>query len=175
MIGTLKGDITGLDFDLIVNPCNMQMTPTQGISGLIFEKGGENLLEACKELKGCPVGKAKMTDGYNLRCKGIIHTCGPVYIDGQRNEDEYLASCYWNSMSLAYKFMRDHELDSVNIAFPCISTKSGLFPNDLACKIAVQTIKRLMNKFPETKKIHVCFVCDNDVDYALYKEELKLR
>ena len=116
-----------------------------------------------------------MTESFNLPCKAVIHTCGPRYIDGAHNEDEYLAACYWNSMALAYDYMRKNDMESINIAFPCISTGINAYPNHEACVIAIQTVKRLMNKFPETKAIHVCFVCDKTEDYMLYKEALRLR
>ena len=96
-------------------------------------------------------------------------------MDGTHNEDEYLAACYWNSMALAYDYMRKNDMESINIAFPCISTGINAYPNHEACVIAIQTVKRLMNKFPETKAIHVCFVCDKTEDYMLYKEALRLR
>lgn len=133
------------------------------------------MMKACQALNGLEVGKAKMTESFNLPCKAVIHTCGPRYIDGAHNEDEYLAACYWNSMALAYDYMRKNDMESINIAFPCISTGVNAYPNHEACVIAIQTVKRLMNKFPETKAIHVCFVCDKTEDYMLYKEALRLR
>ena len=78
-------------------------------------------------------------------------------------------------MALAYDSMRKNDMESINIAFPCISTGINAYPNHEACVIAIQTVKRLMNKFPETKAIHVCFVCDKTEDYMLYKEALRLR
>lgn len=175
MISTLKGNISMLDFDLIVDPTNRQIQPMQGVSAQIFNQAGMQMRQATQSLNGLEVGKTKMTEAFKLPCKAVIHTCGPRYIDGTQNEDEYLAACYWNSMSLAYSYMKDHHMDSINIAFPCISTGINGYPNHEACLIAIQTIKRLMNKYPETKAIHVCFVCDKTEDYMLYKEALRLR
>ena len=175
MMNTLKGNIALLDFDLIVNPTNRQIVPMQGVSSQIFHAAGPDLLEATKALKGLEVGKAKMTDSYNLPCKAIIHTCAPRYVDGTQNEAEYLAACYWNSMALAYKYMKDHDLETVTIGFPCIATGINHYPHQEACLIAIRTIKRLMNRYPETKGIQVCFVCDKTEDYMLYKEALRLR
>ena len=96
-------------------------------------------------------------------------------MDGTQNEAEYLAACYWNSMALAYKYMKDHDLETVTIGFPCIATGINHYPHQEACLIAIRTIKRLMNRYPETKGIQVCFVCDKTEDYMLYKETLRLR
>lgn len=106
MISTLKGNISLLDFDLIVDPTNQQVLPMQGVSAQIFHQSGNEMMKACQALNGLEVGKAKMTESFNLPCKAVIHTCGPRYIDGAHNEDEYLAACYWNSMALAYDYMQ---------------------------------------------------------------------
>ena len=172
-MNTLKGDLTGLDFDIIVNAANEQLLPGGGVCGAIFEKAGYGLLQACKELKGCETGKAKITPAFDLPCKAIIHAVGPIYQDGNQNESEYLTAAYWNSMAVAYEYMRSHELDHITVGFPCISTGIYGYPNDLACQIAVKTIKKLYSKYPETKNIHVTFVCYQQQDYQLYKEELK--
>lgn len=175
MISTLKGNLALLDFDLIVDPTNSQILPMQGVSSQIFHQAGKEMMKACQNLKGLELGKAKMTEAFHLPCKAVIHTCGPRYIDGKHNESEYLKACYWNCMSLAYAYMRQHRMESIHIAFPCISTGINGYPNHEACMIAIQTVKRLMNKYPETKAIHVCFVCEKTEDYMLYKEALKLR
>ena len=110
MISTLKGNISLLDFDLIVDPTNQQVLPMQGVSAQIFHQAGSEMMKACQALNGLEVGKAKMTESFNLPCKAVIHTCGPRYIDGAHNEDEYLAACYWNSMALAYDYMRKNDM-----------------------------------------------------------------
>ena len=173
MISTLKGDITGLDFDIIVNAANEQLRPGGGVCGAIFRKAGNKLVKACKELNGCETGHAKMTPAFDLPSKVIIHAVGPVYKDGQHNEAEYLKAAYWNSMVLAYDYLMEHNLDKINIAFPCISTGIYGYPHEEACKIAVKTIKKLYSRYPETKAIQVVFVCYQQEDYRLYKEELK--
>lgn len=172
-MNTLKGDITRLDFDIIVNAANEQLLPGGGVCGAIFEKAGHELVQACKELKGCETGKAKITPAFNLPCKAIIHAVGPIYQGGQNNEAEYLTAAYWNSMVVAYDYMRKNHLDHISLAFPCISTGIYGFPQEQACQIAVKTIKKLYSKFPEAKDIHVTFVCYTQEDYRLYKEELK--
>ena len=169
MMNTLKGDITGLDFDIIVNAANEQLLPGGGVCGAIFAKAGHGLVQACKELKGCETGKAKITPAFDLPCKAIIHAVGPIYQGGQNQEDEYLAAAYWNSMAVAYDYMRNHHLERLSIAFPCISTGIYGYPPVEACQIAVKTIKKLYSKFPETKDMHVTFVCYRQEDYRLYK------
>ena len=172
-MNTLKGDLTGLDFDIIVNAANEQLLPGGGVCGAIFQKAGHGLVQACKELKGCETGKAKITPAFDLPCKAIIHAVGPIYQGGFSHESEYLTAAYWNSMSVAYDYMRTHELEQLTIGFPCISTGIYGYPNKEACKIAIKTIKKLYSKYPETKAIHVTFVCYKQEDYQLYKEELR--
>ena len=172
-MNTLKGDLTGLDFDIIVNAANEQLLPGGGVCGAIFHKAGRQLVKACKELKGCETGKAKITPAFDLPCKAIIHAVGPIYRGGDQHEAEYLTAAYWNSMSVAYDYMRKNHLDEITIGFPCISTGIYGYPQEEACQIAVRTIKKLYSKYPETKNIHVTFVCYTQEDYRLYKEELK--
>ena len=173
-INIFKGDITGLDFDLIVNPSNQQLSAKPGISEKIFTVGGPQLEEACRQLHGCPVGQARMTLGYDLPCVAVIHAVGPVYQDGQHNEEKYLEAAYWNSMSLAYDFMRKNRLDQVTLAFPCIAVEEG-YPRQEACQIAVRTIRNILTTYQRAYGIHVIFICDQQEDYLLYKKELSLR
>ena len=173
MITTLKGDITGLDFNIIVNAANKHLLPGSGVCGAIFAKAGQGLEEECAKLKGCPTGQAKMTKAYNLPCDRIIHTVGPIYIDGNHKESELLEACYWNSLALAYSYLRENNLERCSIAFPCVSTGIYGFPREEACQIAVKTVKTLMRKYPDAKVIDVIFVCYLQEDYALYKKELK--
>lgn len=173
MISTLKADITGLDFDIIVNAANSRLLPGGGVCGAIFSKAGKELEEECKKIGYCQTGQAIITDGYALPCKAIIHTVGPIYKDGNHNEADFLSACYWNSLSLAYSYMRKHEMDRLTLAFPCISTGIYGYPNKEACKIAVSTVKKLMSQYPDAQVIDVIFVCYMEKDYMLYKEELK--
>lgn len=173
MITTLKGDIARLDFDIIINAANTSLTPGTGVCASIFAGAGPELEQECIQLRGCEVGKAKMTDPYNLRCKKIIHAVGPMYKDGKHNESKLLASAYWNSVVLAYSYMIENRLNSITLAFPCISTGAYGYPNDEACKIAVSTIRSLMQAYPDAKDINIVFVCDTEEDYMLYKKELR--
>lgn len=162
-IEVLKGDITNLDVDIIVNAANKSLLGGGGVDGAIHRKAGKELLEECKTLHGCNTGEAKITDGYNLKARKIIHTVGPVYYGGNNNEDELLKNCYNNSMSLAESYRKENNLDKVSIAFPCISTGVYHFPKDKASLIAVNTIKEINNS-----NIDVIFVCFEEEDYKLY-------
>lgn len=175
MISTIKGDLTRLDFDLIVNAANEQLAPGGGVCGAIFKGAGRQLEDACRQLGGCRTGQAKMTLSYNLPCKAIIHAVGPIWRGGYQQEDEYLEAAYWNSMCLAYEYMKRSQLDRLSIGFPCISTGIYGFPRERACPIAVHTVQRMMSTYPDTRKINVTFVCFEEEDYLLYKKELKLR
>ena len=172
MISTLKADITRLDFDIIVNAANSRLLPGSGVCGAIFSKAGSELEEECQKIGYCHTGQAVLTGAYDLSCKAIIHTVGPIYKDGKHNEAEFLSACYWNSLSLAYKYMRAHDLDRLTIAFPCISTGIYGYPNEEACKIAVSTVKKLMSQYRDARVIDVIFVCYLEKDYLLYKKEL---
>lgn len=173
MISTLKADITGLDFDIIVNAANSCLLPGGGVCGAIFSKAGKELEEECQKIGHCQTGQAVITDAYALPCKAIIHTVGPIYKDGKHNEAEFLSACYWNSLSLAYNYMRMHEMVRLTLAFPCISTGIYGYPNEEACKIAISTVKKLMSQYPDAKAIDVIFVCYLEKDYMLYKKELR--
>ena len=172
MITTLKGDITGLDFDLIVNAANERLLPGNGVCGAIFSKAGPGLFDECNEKAPCPTGQVVLTKAYDLPCKGVIHAVGPIYIDGQHGEEEYLKACYWNACSTAYSYARSHHLDRLSLAFPCISTGIYGFPHKEACQIAVSTVQQLMKEYPDAKILDICFVCYLEEDYILYKEML---
>lgn len=172
MISTLKGDITGLDFDVIVNAANSQLLPGAGVCGAIFAKAGEKLVEACQKIGFCATGDAVMTDSYDLPCQKILHTVGPVY-HGTLEDKHNLKACYWNCLSLAYDYMREQKQEQLSIAFPCISTGIYGYPHKEACAIAVSTVFELMNAYPEARKMNVIFVCYQEQDYLLYKEELR--
>lgn len=171
MITTLKGDITGLDFDIIVNAANNHLLPGSGVCGAIFKKAGHQLETACQKIGYCQTGDAVMTKAYDLPSKAVIHTVGPIYHQDS-NAAYSLKACYWNSMVLAFDYMRSHHLDSVSIAFPCIATGIYGYPHQEACSIAVNTIYQLMHEYPDAQKINVVFVCYQQEDYLLYKEEL---
>lgn len=164
----IKDDITKLNVDIIVNAANTSLLSGGGVDGAIHRAAGPLLLEECKTLNGCKTGEAKMTDSYNLPCKLIIHTVGPIYGGWDKNPDELLENCYNNTMKLAEKYRIDNNLNKISIAFPCISTGIYGFPQDRACNIAINTIKKINNT-----NIDVIFCCFLDEDYELYKERLK--
>lgn len=162
-IKVIKGDITTLDVDIIVNAANKTLLGGGGVDGAIHRKAGRELKEECKGLGGCNTGEAKITNGYNLKAKKVIHTVGPVYYGGNHNESELLKNCYRNSLLLAEDYRRENNLDKITIAFPCISTGIYHFPKKEASFIAVNTIEEVNNP-----NIDVVFVCFEEEDYKLY-------
>ena len=155
-----KTDITTLAVDAIVNAANKTLLGGGGVDGAIHRVAGNGLLEECKTLKGCETGKAKITKGYNLLSKFVIHTVGPVWSTGNNNECNLLAECYKNSLILALK----HGIKS--IAFPCISTGVYGFPQLSAAEIAFNTVVEFLSK--ETSIEKVIFTCFLDKDYEIY-------
>ena len=165
----IKGDITSLNVDIIVNAANKTLLGGGGVDGAIHRKAGKKLLEECKTLGGCNTGEAKMTDAYNLPCKKIIHTVGPVYSKSKKEESErLLKNAYKNSLVLAEKYRNENNLDKITIAFPCISTGVYHFPKEDASIIAISTVKEFDND-----KIDVSFVCFDAESYNIYDKNLK--
>lgn len=164
-IELIKGDITTLSVDAIVNAANSTLLGGGGVDGAIHRAAGTELYNECKKLNGCSVGEAKLTGGFNLKAKYIIHTVGPVWRGGIDNESELLALCYQNSLKLA----GENSLKS--IAFPGISTGVYGFPKDLAALIAVTEIRRILkkNKLPQ-KVILVAF---DDENFNAYNKLLQ--
>ena len=160
-----KGDITKMEVDAIVNAANPSLLGGGGVDGAIHRAAGPQLLEECRTLGGAKSGEAKITKGYRLKAKYIIHTPGPVYRGGNHNEAAILKNSYYNSMRLA----KDNGCTS--IAFPAISTGVYGYPKDEACRIALSTIIEFMEK--ENFLIDVYFVLFDDENYALYKKYLQ--
>lgn len=159
------GDITLQNTDAIVNAANKTLLGGGGVDGAIHRAAGKELLEECRALGGCETGEAKITKGYKLSAKYVIHTVGPVWNGGKYGEEEKLADCYCNSLKLAVK----NKIKT--IAFPSISTGAYRFPIEKAVKIAVIEVKNFLKKDKTIKE--VVFVCFDEFTYALYLEELR--
>lgn len=155
------GDITKESVDAIVNAANTSLLGGGGVDGAIHRAAGPGLLEECKILGGCKTGQAKITKGYNLPAKYVIHTVGPVWHGGNKNEESLLADCYINSLKIA----KEHGIKTV--AFPAISTGAYRFPIDMAAKIAKESIKSFLSQNPEIEK--VIFVCFDKKTYDSYQ------
>jgi O-acetyl-ADP-ribose deacetylase (regulator of RNase III) len=159
-----KGDITLIDVDAIVNAANNTLLGGGGVDGAIHKAAGSGLLAECKNLNGCETGNAKITGGYRLKAKHVIHTVGPVWRGGFSDELTLLASCYQKSLALA------KEKKIKTLAFPGISTGVYRFPKDLAAMVAVNETKKFLakNNFPEK----VIFVTYDDDNYETYRKIL---
>ncbi|MEA2021646.1 MAG: O-acetyl-ADP-ribose deacetylase [Candidatus Caldatribacteriota bacterium] len=164
-IQVLQGDITLQKVDAIVNAANNSLLGGGGVDGAIHRAAGPELLEECRKLDGCPTGEAKITQGYNLPAKWVVHTVGPVWRAGFNNEDELLKRCYRNSLALAGKF----KLQS--IAFPAISTGVYRFPLERATGIAIKETVGFLRKNRSIKK--VIFVCFSKKTYDTYLKILE--
>lgn len=159
-----KGDITKLKVDAIVNAANTSLLGGGGVDGAIHRAAGPELLKFNKKLGGCKTGEAKISPGFNLPAKFIIHTVGPVWNGGKHNEDKLLADCYINSLKLAV----ENKIKSM--AFPAISTGIYRFPLERATKIAITEVKEFLEKNDTIEK--VIFVCFDEETYEIYKSVL---
>lgn len=161
-IEILKGDITKLNVDAIVNAANRTLLGGAGVDGAIHRAAGKELLAECKTLNGCETGQSKITKGYNLPAKYVIHTVGPVWYGGNKNEPELLKSCYTTALNLA------KENNIKTIAFPAISCGVYHFPIDKACRIAYDIVTEFINKYNCFEK--VIFIDINDSIIEAYKK-----
>lgn len=161
----LREDITRCDVDAVVNAANTSLLGGGGVDGAIHRAAGPELLEECRTLGGCPTGEARITRGYNLPARWIIHTPGPVWHGGNRGEPELLASCYRNSLELGAL----HECKT--LAFPAISCGVYGYPPEKACPLALEAIRNFLehHSLPET----IYLVCFGEEIYDIYARLLE--
>jgi O-acetyl-ADP-ribose deacetylase len=160
----VEGDITALAVDAIVNAANESLLGGGGVDGAIHRAAGPDLRLECSGLGGCSAGDAKITRGYRLKAKHVIHTVGPVWYGGGRGEDGQLESCYRRALEVA------DENDVASVAFPAISTGIYRFPIDRAARIAVTTVATELERFGGIKRVVFC--CFDAAVAALYTREL---
>ena len=149
-IAIIEGDITRLEVDAIVNAANRSLLGGGGVDGAIHRAAGRDLYEACKKLGSCDTGKAKITPGFKLPARYVIHTVGPVWGGGERGEDRLLAACYRNALTLAL------ERGLASIAYPAISTGAYGFPPDRAARIALRTVLASLQDNAEIERVVFC-------------------
>jgi len=160
----IRADIATIEVDAVVNAANSSLLGGGGVDGAIHDAAGPDLLDACRVLGGCAAGDAKMTPGFRLPARYIIHTVGPVWRDGTRGEPELLAACYRRSLELA------DEYQITSIAFPSISTGAFAFPLKLAAPIALAAVQCF--DFSHSTLREVIFCCYSREDYAIYRKLL---
>lgn len=161
-----QADITQLNVDAIVNAANCTLLGGGGVDGAIHRAAGPGLLQACRALNGCQTGQAKITGGFNLPARFVIHTPGPVWHGGNRNEEALLSSCYRCALQLAMQH------GARTVAFPCISTGVYGYPHEQAAQTALQTVKQFIVQNPNAFDA-VYFVCFLPEDLHIYQRLLK--
>ena len=167
-IELVKGDIVEQKIDAIVNAANSSLLGGGGVDGAIHRSAGPELLEECRKLKGCPTGEARLTGGYRLQARYIIHTVGPVYRGGERGESRLLASAYRESLKLASRN------GIATIAFPSISTGAYRYPIEEAANIALSTVMEYLLGHPEIELARFVLFSDRDLNlYHIVLDELE--
>jgi len=161
----IKGDITLQQVDAIVNAANTSLLGGGGVDGAIHRAAGPTLLEECRTLGGCPTGEARLTRGYNLPARWVIHTVGPVWVDGTQGERDLLARCYRSCLGIATS------MGLRSVAFPSISTGAYGFPVEEASKIAVREILDFLRKNPAFESVVV--VCFDQLTHACYTSAVR--
>lgn len=166
----IKGDITTQHVDIIVNAANSSLLGGGGVDGAIHRAGGTNILAECRQIRArqgnCPTGEAVITTAGNLPARHIIHTVGPVWQGGTKNEEMLLASCYQNSLALAIPH------HATSIAFPNISTGVYRFPKALACTVALTAVRQFISTQDVGDLSEIIFVCFDDENFNLYENQL---
>ncbi len=165
-ISVTKGDVTAMDVDAIVNAANTHLADGSGVNGAIQRAAGPQLLEECRTLNGCPTGQAKITKGYNLKARHVIHAVGPIWQGGSNNEKQLLYDAYRNSLEVGIA----NEIRT--IAFPNISTGIFGYPKDLAAQTAIAAVQDFVRKHPGGYD-EITFVCFDDDNYFLYQQLLQ--
>jgi O-acetyl-ADP-ribose deacetylase (regulator of RNase III) len=160
-IEVVRGDITTLEVDAIVNAANSSLLGGGGVDGAIHRAAGAGLLEECRRLGGAATGEAKRTGGHRLPARWVIHAVGPVWSGGGAGEDELLASCYRESLA------RAAEVNAASIAFPAISTGAYGFPIERATRIAVGEVRRTLGRHPGVTRVVFCCFSGSDRDVYL--------
>ena len=159
------GDITKEDADVIVNAANNHLMGGGCVDGAIHRAAGPELLDECRTVGGCKTGDAKVTKGYNLKAKWVIHTVGPVWHGGEKGEEQLLASAYSRSLEEAVK------LGAETIAFPAISTGVYGYPPDTASKTAIKTVYDFLRKHPQIKEVRL--VCFSEASETIHNRSLQ--
>ncbi len=163
MLEIIVGDITKEDTDIIVNAANSTLLGGGGVDGAIHRAAGMELLAACKLLKGCKTGEAKITEGYNLKAKYVIHTVGPIWRGGKNNEEQLLKNCYQNSLRLAA------QNNANSISFPAISCGIYGYPKEKASIVSINTIKAFIK---DNNKLKVRLVCFDEETKNIFEKHL---